>query len=440
MFLENVFLLPNFFNMDYQETLNYMFNSLPMFQRVGGAAYKADLDNTLRLCELLDNPEKEFKSIHIAGTNGKGSTSHIVASVLQEAGFKTGLYTSPHLKDFRERIRINGEMISEDYVVSFIDRYKSQFEEIGLSFFEMTVGMAFKYFEEQSVDIVVLETGMGGRLDSTNVVVPELSVITNIGLDHTQFLGDTLEKVAGEKAGIIKKGVPVVIGQTQEEIVSVFMNKATEVSTDIVFADQLYSVMSVHDSKEYVRYDIEIENELVSFDLPLRGGYQKYNFVTALTSLFKLKAKGWDLSIEHIVSGVRNTVRNTGLIGRWQTLSKDPLVICDTGHNVDGIDMIVKQLGETEFKKLHFVLGMVNDKKIDVVLAMLPKNAEYYFCKADIPRGLDVELLKEQAGEHDLSGQVYASVNDAYEAARLNYQHGDLIFVGGSTFTVAEVV
>ncbi len=426
--------------MNYRETLDYMFNSLPMFQRVGGAAYKADLSNTIALCELLGNPERNFKNIHLAGTNGKGSTSHMIASMLQEAGYKTGLYTSPHLRDFRERIRINGEMISEDYVVDFIERYKGEFEKIGLSFFEMTVGLAFKYFEEQEVDIVILETGMGGRLDSTNIATAELSVITNIGLDHTQFLGDTLEQIAGEKAGIIKKDIPVIIGQTQKEISHVFTGRALQVDTDIAFADQNYSANVEGEQGEYSIVRIQSDKRDMVVELPLLGSYQKNNLVTAIAAIDKMIDSGWKISEQHIKDGIRKIVENTGLIGRWQKLQDNPKVICDTGHNVDGVAHIVEQLNRTNFNNLHFVLGMVNDKAIDKILSMLPKQATYYFCKANIPRGLDADILAEQAGAGGLKGEIFTSVNEALNQAKKNASADDLIFVGGSTFTVAEVV
>jgi dihydrofolate synthase/folylpolyglutamate synthase len=390
-----------------------------MFQRIGPAAYKADLSNTIMLCELLGNPENSFKSVHIAGTNGKGSVAHMIASVLQEAGYKTGLYTSPHLKDFRERIKIKGQMLPEDFVIDFIAKYKDGFSDIGLSFFEMTVGMAFDYFREEKVDIAVIETGMGGRLDSTNVLTPLLSVITNIGYDHMQFLGDTLEKIAREKAAIIKGDIPAIVGETQDELEHVFRQRAKKVHTSLVFADQL---------------DID------DVEPGLRGEWQKRNTHTAQVSINKLIELGFDISHEQIKEGILNTVSNTGLLGRWQTLQQKPLVICDIGHNRDGIREVLNMINQTPHKKLHFVLGLVADKNVKPVLELLPKDATYYFCKADIPRGMDVAKLKKAAIEAGLHGDSYSSVKQAYESALAIAAEDDLVFVGGSTFVVAEVL
>ncbi|MCB0409071.1 MAG: bifunctional folylpolyglutamate synthase/dihydrofolate synthase [Flavobacteriales bacterium] len=405
--------------MTYQQTLDYLFAQLPMFQRVGGAAYKVDLSNTILLCKILGNPENKFKSIHIAGTNGKGSTSHMLASILQESGYKVGLYTSPHLKDFRERVKINGQMISEDEVIRFVEKYQSEFEKINLSFFEWTVGLAFKYFADQKVDIAVIETGLGGRLDSTNVILPELSVITNIGFDHTQFLGDTLDKIAFEKAGIIKNNVPVVIGETQEEIKSVFIDKATETDTDYYFADQF-------NCKEY--------------ESDLKGIYQKKNKKTVVQAIHILKEKGWNVTEEAIENGFQNVIKNTGLLGRWQTINQTPLTICDTGHNESGVKEIVSQLTQMSYKKLHFVFGAVNDKSIDNVVVLLPKDASYYLCQANIPRALDIESLYEIFKKFKLNVQKFNSVHSALKAAQQNAESQDLVFVGGSTFVVAEIL
>lgn len=405
--------------MDYQETLDFMFSQLPMFQRIGPAAYKADLSNTIKLCSLLGNPENEFKSIHIAGTNGKGSVSHLIASVLQEAGYKTGLYTSPHLKDFRERIKINGQMIPEGEVVEFIKKYKDDFTGIGLSFFEMTVGMAFDYFRNEKVDIAVVETGMGGRLDSTNVLTPEVSVITNIGYDHTQFLGDTLPEIAAEKAAIIKHGIPALIGESQDEVKQVFIERAMEVDTSLCFADEKYTP------------------EIAS---PLAGEWQKRNLITAYAALIKLRGEGFNISNKNIEAGVQKVIENTGLSGRWQKIHEKPLAICDIGHNLDGIREVLRMIDKTPHKKLHFVLGLVADKTVEPVLNILPKSATYYFCKADIPRGMNAEKLQELASHNDLNGKHYASVNDAYKAALRNAEDDDLVFVGGSTFIVAEIL
>lgn len=413
-----------------------------MYQRIGGAAYKADLNNTIDLLNMLGNPQHNFKSVHIAGTNGKGSTSHMLASVFQEAGYKTGLYTSPHLRDFRERIRLNGEMITEENVVSFIAEHKEQFEKMELSFFEMTVGMAFDYFAKEKVDIAIVEVGMGGRLDSTNLITPELSVITNIGLDHVKFLGDTMEKIAGEKAGIIKPSIPVVIGETQPETHQVFEDKASECQSPIYFADQIFDCNKIHiESKLVQKFDIWKNSELYleAIDIPLMGNYQKKNLTTVICALDLLREK-FNLSDDDIREGIAKVIRNTHLMGRWQILNDDPLTVADTGHNVAGITEVVQQLAELRYDRLHFVLGMVNDKDIDHVLQLLPRNAEYYFCKADIPRGLDANILAEKVFELGLRGMVYESVRHAYQSAVNAAHFGDVVFVGGSNFIVAEVV
>lgn len=428
--------------MNYNETLNWMFNKLPMYQRIGAAAYKADLNNTIDILNYLDNPQNSFKSVHIAGTNGKGSVSHSLASVFQEAGYKTGLYTSPHLRDFRERIRINGSMISEEEVVKFIDEHKKKLEELELSFFEMTVAMAFDYFRKEKVDIAIIEVGMGGRLDSTNVIMPELSVITNISLDHVKFLGENERAIAAEKAGIIKKETAVVIGETQEESKDVFIQKAEENNSEIYFADKI-----IHCEKQdvysidYQIFNILKNNQLYLKDLkfPLLGNYQKKNLATIICSLDILRDK-FKIEDTHIYEGLSNLVKSTGLMGRWQILSRQPLVVADTGHNVAGINEIINQLSETKYSKLHFVLSVVNDKDIEGILQLLPKEAEYYFCKADIPRGLDAGILAEKANSCGLKGSVYNSVTEAYKSALGNAKDDDLVFVGGSNFTVAEVI
>lgn len=404
--------------MTYQETLHYLFNQLPMYQRIGAAAYKVDLNNTYELCRLLQNPQSDFKSVHVAGTNGKGSTSHMLASILQQAGLKVGLYTSPHLKDFRERIKINGEMISEKEVVIFVERYKEAFEKINLSFFEWTVGLAFRYFSDQKVDIAIVETGLGGRLDSTNVVIPEVAVITNIGLDHTQFLGDTFEKIAGEKAGIIKNQVPVVIGETQQEIQHVFVSKAKEKQAPIYFADQ----------------------QVTNLKTDLLGDYQKKNIKTVLQTIKLLQEKGWKVKDEDIETGLLDVVRNTGLLGRWQILGKDPLTICDTGHNEAGITEITRQLAKMDYENLHFVFGAVNDKSIDTILRLLPKNASYYLCQANIPRALPIDDLENKFKETGLNYKKCGSVQGAFKMAKESAGKDDVVFIGGSTFVVAEVV
>ena len=428
--------------MNYSETLEWMFNKLPMYQRIGAAAYKADLNNTIQLLDLLDNPHNSFKSVHVAGTNGKGSVSHTLASVFQEAGYKTGLYTSPHLRDFRERIRINGVMIPEENVVQFIDTYKDKFEAMELSFFEMTVGMAFDYFRNEKVDIAIVEVGMGGRLDSTNLITPELSIITNIDFDHTKFLGDTRAKIAYEKAGIIKPSIPVVIGETHSETEQVFIDKAKECGSPIYFADQIFDCDKIYfESFTEQKFDVWKNSELYmeALEIPLMGNYQQKNLTTVMCAIDLLRDK-FNLSDDDIRDGISKVVRNTHLMGRWQILCKDPLTIADTGHNVAGITEVVRQLAEMSYGKLHFVLGMVNDKDIDSVLQLLPRGAEYYFCKADIPRGLDANILAEKAFDMGLRGQVFESVSHAYRSAVNNARFGDVVFIGGSNFTVAEVV
>ncbi len=429
--------------MEYKETLNWMYNKLPMYQRIGGAAYKANLDNTIKLLSLLGDPYKKFKSVHVAGTNGKGSISHMIASVFQEAGYKTGLYTSPHLIDFRERIRINGEMIPQEKVVNFIAKHKEEFEDIGLSFFEMTVGMAFDYFANENIDIAIVEVGMGGRLDSTNLITPELSVITNIGLDHVKFLGDTLEKIAHEKAGIIKPGIPVVIGETQAETKKVFIDTAKERGCNIIFADSIFECKKIETLQNFDSQQFDIWKDcslyIDSLRVPMLGHYQKKNVTTAVCALDKLSDK-FKLTIDDIKNGIEHTVTNTHLMGRWQILGREPLIIADTGHNADGIREVSMQLAQLKCDKLHIVLGVVNDKDIDNMLIKMPSSAEYYFCKADIPRGLDAEKLAEEAFKYGLRGKVYSSVTNALTSAKNNACFNDAIFIGGSNFTVAEVI
>ena len=428
--------------MTYQETLDWMFNKLPMYQLIGAAAYKADLNNTIQLLDFLNNPQNDFKSVHMAGTNGKGSVSHMLASVFQEAGYKTGLFTSPHLRDFRERIRINGEMIPEENVMQFIDTYKDKFMAMELSFFEMATGMAFDYFSKEKVDIAIVEVGMGGRLDSTNLITPELSIITNIDFDHMKFLGDTRAKIAYEKAGIIKPGIPVVIGETHPETAQVFIDKAKECGSPIYFADQVFDCDKIHiESNLTQQFDVwkNSEQYLEALEIPLMGHYQQKNLTTVMCAIDLLRGK-FNLSDDDIRDGIGLVIRNTHLMGRWQILNNDPLTIADTGHNVAGIKEVVMQLAEMNYERLHFVLGMVNDKDIDSVLHLLPHNAEYYFCKADIPRGLDAHILAEKAFEMGLRGQVFESVSHAYRSAVNNAHFGDVVFIGGSNFTVAEVV
>lgn len=427
--------------MNYKETLDYMFSQLPMYQRVGEAAYKANLDNTIALCHLLDNPQNNFRTIHIAGTNGKGSVAHIMASILQAAGYKTALYTSPHLKDFRERIKINGEMIPEENVIQFVKKHKKAFKEIKPSFFEMTVGLALQYFAEEKVDIAIIETGMGGRLDSTNIITPILSVITNIGFDHTQFLGDTLEKIATEKAEIIKKNIPVIIGENQTEIEHIFINKADSQNSAIIFADQIFEAKLLANTNAGTEYDIWKNDELFidHLECPLLGLYQSKNIVTAIQAMDTL-GNAFGIGVKTIIEGIENIKMNTGFRGRWQILSNNPLTISDVGHNKEGITNVVQQIKLCKFNKLHFVLGMVNDKDITDILNLLPHDAIYYFCKADIPRGMDETQLQEAGHKAGLNGKTYSSVREAYNVAVNNADSNDLVFIGGSTFVVAEIV
>jgi dihydrofolate synthase/folylpolyglutamate synthase len=433
--------------MTYQQTLDYLYSQLPMFQRVGAAAYKADLNNTIAICSLLGNPENKFRSIHVAGTNGKGSTSHMLASILQEAGLKVGLYTSPHLKDFRERVKINGEMIPEEKVVEFVEKYKHDFEIIRPSFFEMTVGLAFDHFAQEKVDIAVIEVGLGGRLDSTNVITPLVSVITNISLDHTALLGNTPELIAGEKAGIIKDKVPVVIGETTPVTKPVFLAKAKEKNAEIIFAEEEYhatGVKQISEEKLYLQLSIEKNGSSIykNLESELPGLYQQKNIITVLATVDVLNSnsQNFKLAESMIRSGIRNTIKNTGLLGRWQVLSTAPLTIADTGHNEAGIKEVLKQIALTPHEHLHMVLGMVNDKDISTILRLLPSGATYYFCKANIPRALDANELAVQAQAVGLEGSVHASVEDALQAATRSAGANDLVFIGGSTFTVAEVV
>ncbi len=405
--------------MTYQDTLDWMFSQLPMYQRQGNSAFKKDLSNTLKLSENLGHPEKAFKTIHVAGTNGKGSTSHMLASILQESGYKVGLYTSPHLKDFRERIKINGQTVSKQFVMGFIKRNKQFFENHSLSFFEMTVGMAFDCFSKEKVDIAVIEVGLGGRLDSTNIITPITSVITNIGLDHTQFLGNTLEAIAIEKAGIIKPSIPVVIGETQLETESIFKETAKKNNSKIVFAD---------------KQEIEI------YKSDLKGIYQSKNITTVIQTIKELQFMGYKILKEHIKSGLLNVVKNTGLMGRWQQLHSNPKVICDTGHNKEGLTYVMNQISNEEFELLHIIFGVVNDKDIGAIIHLLPKNAKYYFCKPDIPRGLDALELKKIMANSGINGEAYGSVNEAYKVALNAAKANDFIFVGGSTFVVAEII
>lgn len=424
--------------MKYKQTLEFLFSQLPMFQRIGAAAYKDNLDNTIALCNLLGNPQNDFPSIHIAGTNGKGSTANMLASVFQEAGYKTGLYTSPHLVDFRERIRINGQMIPEKQVIDFVETYSDQFLEIKPSFFEITFAMAIHHFSQQKVDVVIMETGMGGRLDSTNVVKSILSIITNIGFDHTAFLGNTLAEIAHEKAGIIKSKIPVIIGEKQDEIIEVFSSKAKELNAPISWAIDRVELRKNSDGE--FNYIVEVDRkEWMKLAFPLFGDYQMMNLRTAVAAILNLQTE-WKLSIINIKNGLENTLINTGFAGRWQVLQENPKIILDTGHNVEGMQYTMRQLKSLDYNKLHFVLGMVNDKDIAKVLQLLPQDASYYFCEADIPRALKVGILMEEAQKTELLGEGFSSVKAAYQSALKTADQEDIIFVGGSTFIVAEVL
>ncbi|OXA97571.1 tetrahydrofolate synthase [Flavobacterium oncorhynchi] len=405
--------------MNYQETTNWMFNQLPMYQLQGASAYKEDLTNIKLLAAHLGNPETQLKCIHVAGTNGKGSTSHMLASVLHEAGYNVGLYTSPHLKDFRERIKINGQEISENFVCEFIEKHKSFFEANDMSFFEMSVGLAFDYFASEKVDIAIIEVGLGGRLDATNIITPLVSVITNIGLDHTQFLGNTLEAIAGEKAGIIKPNVPVVVGEYTTETQPVFLAKAEEKKAPIYFASDLISEV---------------------FPSDLIGDYQFHNKKTVQQTIKIInETTDFKVSDESIKLGLLNVVKNTALQGRWQQLGENPKIICDTAHNKHGLTVVMNQIKKETFQNLHIVLGVVNDKDLDSILPLFPQSAHYYFCSPNSSRGLSTEILQSEAKKHQLIGEKYDSVESAFAEAKKNASENDFIYVGGSTFVVAEL-
>ena len=405
--------------MKYDSTLEWMFNKLPVYQNSGTFKYKVDLQNIYDLSGYLGNPHLKLKTIHVGGTNGKGSTSHILSSILQEAGYKVGLYTSPHLKDFRERIKINADCIKKDNVIKFIKSHKNYLEANKLSFFEMTVGMAFDYFNNQEVDIAIIEVGMGGRLDSTNIIDPEISVITNIGLDHTKFLGSTLKEIANEKAGIIKRGKSVIIGETQKTIADIFINKAKEFNSKIIFADQ---------QKKY------------NYASDLKGSFQIKNIQTASCVIKELQKYNWSISEESIISGLLKVELNTGFIGRWTVLNKIPLTICDTAHNNEGLKIVINDILALNYSKIHFVIGFVNDKSLELIVNLFPKNANYYFCKPNIDRGLDSIELKSIFESISRYGTAYESVEEAYNSAKDNSSSDDLIYIGGSTFVVSEVI
>ena len=423
--------------MNYQETIDYLYNTLPMFSRMGSAAFKKDLTNTLALCERLANPHKKFKSIHVAGTNGKGSVSHILAAIFQTAGYKTGLYTSPHLYDFRERIKVNGKMCEEEYVVDFVQRIKPAIEEIEPSFFEITVAMAFDYFAQQKVDIAIVEVGLGGRLDSTNVIIPQLSVITNIGWDHMNMLGNTLEEIAFEKAGIIKENIPVVIGEKKNETENVFRNIATQKHAPIYFAEESFSVSYYDFSNDRIEISIAGKNNTVTYQLDLAGIYQTKNILTVLQAIEVLK--DWKISETHLQTALKHTKQITGLHGRWEVIHKEPTVVLEVAHKKDGIEQMLMHLQKLKYKNLHLIIGMVKDKEVDQVLQLLPKHALYYFTHAHIPRALDAKNLKEKGSHFSLEGNSFDDVNVAIQKALTNASKDDLIVVCGSIFLVAEV-
>jgi dihydrofolate synthase/folylpolyglutamate synthase len=441
--------------MNYQETLEYLYSRLPMFSTLGQAAIKPGLKNIIKFCEQLGNPQTKFRSIHVGGTNGKGSTSHMLAAILQTAGYKTGLYTSPHLRDFRERIRINGQMISENSVTDFIDQHRDQIEQIHPSFFETTVGMAFDHFAQHQVDVAVIEVGLGGRLDSTNIIEPALSIITNIGLDHVDILGKTIKEIASEKAGIIKRGVPVVIGEKQQKSEQVFLNTAADNNSPITFASDEWEVkdtraeVQIHPGKLTISASrlhsaplakaVPIDSSL-HVDLDLTGIYQLKNLATVLSGVDQLNNQGFLITQEHLQVALKQVTPLTGLMGRWQTISTAPLVICDTGHNEDGIREVIRNIAASDYQTLHMVIGMVKDKDITKILHLLPGDAIYYFCEPHIPRARAAAELAEEARNLGLYGDVYNSVMEAFLAAKKNAGRNDMVFVGGSTFVVAEVI
>ncbi len=428
--------------MTYPQTLAYLYAQLPMFTRVGETAYRKDLHNTLQLCAAIDNPQHKFKTIHVAGTNGKGSVSHSLAAILQTAGYKTGLYTSPHLKDFRERIRINGQMIPEQNVIDFVAQNQHLFGQLSPSFFEVTVAMAFDYFANEAVDIAVIEVGLGGRLDSTNIINPLLSVITNIGYDHVNILGDTLPKIAFEKAGIIKHKTPVVIGEYNSETQPVFLAKAEEQHAPILFASEQFELVYDEMKGDYRTLElVNTENlSCIKLALDLTGSYQTKNIITILSAVSQLKKIGFTISNTHLITALKQVKSLTGLNGRWQTLQKKPLIICDTGHNQEGINEVLKNINNLIYNKLHIVIGMVSDKDTHKILSLLPQNASYYFCAPSLPRALPAQQLQADALLFGLLGDFYPSVNDALTVAKIKASDDDFIFVGGSTFVVAEVV
>ena len=428
--------------MTYSETLDFLYHSLPVFQHIGGSAYKAGLDNILKLDAELGDPHRRFASVHVAGTNGKGSVSHMVAAVLQTAGYRTGLFTSPHLQDFRERIRVNGEMISEEAVIRFVEQHRGAIDRIGPSFFEATTALAFDHFAREGVDVAVIEVGMGGRLDSTNIIRPRVSVITNISRDHAQFLGNTLPEIAGEKAGIIKEDTPVVIGQSQLETQMVFISRAKELHAPILFADQLYEVTEqIHcDDCQQFKVRSRMDGETFTLELDLQGDYQRLNLLTALTTLDVLNgAGGLQIPQAAVRQGLAQAARSTGLRGRWQILDRQPLTVCDTGHNEGGLSETLAQIARQTYRKLYMVLGFVSDKEIDRVLPMMPREAHYLFTQAPIERAMPAQELSQRAAAYGLQGETIPHVQQAVTRARELAGPEDMIYIGGSTFVVAEL-
>jgi dihydrofolate synthase/folylpolyglutamate synthase len=429
--------------MTYKETIEFLYTQLPVYHRIGKAAYKADLGNAMKLDEYFNHPHRKFRSVHVAGTNGKGSVSHMIASVLQEAGYKTGLYTSPHLKDFRERIKINGQMIPKKKVVSFVEKNKEVLISVEASFFEMSVAMAFDHFAKEEVEIAVIEVGLGGRLDSTNIISPLLSVITNIGHDHMDLLGNTLEKIAGEKAGIIKKNIPVVIGEKLDSTKSVFSEKAAETSSELLFAEDSYECklenLNLESSTRLFCLSLKHTTYKICGETPLGGDYQINNLpvVACATDILR---RFFDISPDNFTEGIRKTIINTDLQGRWQILGKEPLIICDTGHNREGLEYVLEQIKRIQKAKLHMIIGFVNDKDLSGVLPLFPQDATYYFTKASVPRALDENILKTDASRFGLTGDSFDNVAIAVQAARKNAGKNDMIFIGGSTFVVADAL
>lgn len=424
----------------YAEAIDYLYSRLPMFTRDGASAYKKDLDRTIALCEALGNPQNSYKTVHVGGTNGKGSSSHMLASILAVAGYKTGLYTSPHLVDFRERIRVNGQQIDAQFVVDYVNSQRHLIEEVQPSFFEATVAMAFDYFAVQQVDIAVIEVGLGGRLDSTNIIEPEVSLITNIGMDHMNLLGDTIEAIAKEKAGIIKQNTPVVISETNPNTAAVFMEKARVNNAPIIFADQHFSARRLSKGNNVQHIAVTSSAGEQTYHLDLTGSYQLKNIIGVLGTVAELRKLGYSITDQHLQLGLSNVQQYTGFQGRWQTLSADPLMICDTGHNEDGIKEVIKNLSEVNFKQLHVVIGAMKDKDLDHMLPYLPKHAIYYFSNPAMPRAMGADELAEKAASYGLHGKACGTVIEALNEAKAAYNKGDLIFIGGSNFVVAEVL